>query len=244
MKKSHTMNGDSLTIKLDNPLMCPIRIWLSSDHPTIKPMVDPLSPILLEEKKDTTLVFSDLKGFKDDISYHIVMGDPEKEIVQLPIELPFPKNKTYKIIQGNNSNYTHNSDFSQYAIDFNLKVKDTVTSVSDGYVVGVIDQYRHGGKEEKWRPFGNFITIYNPDSGLFFQYVHLTHQGSFVQVGDQIKIGQPIGLAGMTGQTDVAHLHFNSLIPIKGRDGIKSHPVEFKEGYNGQALKKGDRVKK
>lgn len=244
MKKSHVMDGDNLTVKLENPLMCPIRIWLSSDHPSIKPTVDSLSPILLEEKKDTTLIFSDLKDFKDDIGYHIVMGNPEKEIIQTPIELPFPKNKTYTIIQGNNSNYTHNSDYSRYAIDFNLKVKDTVTSVSDGYVVGVIDQYQHGGKDEKWKPFGNFITIYNPDSGLFFQYVHLTYLGSLVKVGDQVKSGQAIGLSGMTGQTDVAHLHFNSLIPIKGKEGIRSYPIEFKEGYQGKALKKGDIVKK
>ena len=110
--------------------------------------------------------------------------------------------------------------------------------------VGVIDKYKFGGEGDKWRPFGNFITIYEPDSGIFTQYVHLIKNGSLVKVGEKIDSGQPIALSGKTGQTDIEHLHFNCLIPINNNDGLKSIPFEFVEGYKSESLKKSDIVKK
>lgn len=243
-KKSHTFSGNELKIYLENPVMSPIRIYLQSSDSTLQISFNQINPITLEEKRDTTLIIKELYSFEDDIQYNIRLGSTEKEVVQSKIELPFPKGRSYKIIQGNNTSFTHNSDYSRYAIDFSLSIEDTISSATDGYVVGVIDQYKDGGKGKEWRPYSNFITIYNPQSGVFHQYVHLTHNGSFVEVGDKVSSGQPIALSGMTGQTDVSHLHFNSLVPVESNDGIKSIPVEFIEGYRGEDLKKNDIVKK
>jgi murein DD-endopeptidase MepM/ murein hydrolase activator NlpD len=159
-----------------------------------------INPVGLDTKADTMFIFSNIENFQDDISYKISYGSLSKKIKHTKVELPFPKGKKYRIIQGNSTNYTHNTNYSRFAIDFNLKVNDTISSATDGYVVGVIDQYKYGGKDKKWRPFGNSITIYNPNSGYFLQYVHLTCQGSFVKVGDNVKRGQPIGLSAEQGR--------------------------------------------
>lgn len=241
---SHSYENKELKVHLGNPIMCPIRIWLKSSDDSLQNRFQAASPIEFQVGEDSTLVFENTNLKNPKVSYSIALGSPDKKVVPSPIELPFPRNKTYTVVQGNNTDHTHRTDYSRYAIDFNLKVGDTISSVSDGFVVGVIDQYQHGGKEKKWRPYGNYLTIYDSTSGVFYQYVHLTHKGTFVEVGDQVKSGQPIGRSGKTGQTDVEHLHFNSLIPIQGSSELKSIPVEFKEGYKGIELKKNDRVSK
>ncbi len=88
------------------------------------------------------------------------------------------------------------------------------------------------------------LTVYDPRSGFFIQYVHLIENGSFVKLGEKIEIGQPIGLSGMTGQTDTEHIHFNCLVPINNNDGLKSVPFEFIEGYKSTELTKGDLIEK
>lgn len=99
-----------------------------------------------------------------------------------------------------------------------------------------------GGIGKEWKTFGNFITIYKPNSGLFIQYVHLAENGSLVEIGDEIQSGQSIALSGDTGQRDIEHLHFNCLIPVNTNDGLKSIPIEFIEGYKSEELKKDDLV--
>lgn len=242
--KDHVYEDGELRIQLKNPVLSPVRIWLKSEQNSIRKILEQLSPITLLEQGDTTLVFSDLSEFEDDITYRIALGSLEKEIVPSLIELPFTKGNRYRIIQGNNTDFTHNNDFSHYAIDFSLEVNDTITSASDGVVVGVIEDYEFGGEGPEWRPYGNFITIYQSSSGRYFQYVHLVYQGSLVQVGDSIASGQPIALSGETGQTNIPHLHFNCLIPVDRDGDVKSYPVTFREGYEGQKLKKGDWVEK
>jgi murein DD-endopeptidase MepM/ murein hydrolase activator NlpD len=159
------------------------------------------------------------------------------------LELPFPKNKEYQVLQGNGTNFTHNTDWSRYALDFNLKTNDTICSATDGYVVGIVDKYRFSGPGLEWKPYANFITIYDPNSGVFCQYSHLVQNGSLVKIGDEIKRGQPIALSGNTGQSTVEHLHFSCLIPVNNEDGLKSIPIEFVGGIKGVDLKKGDVLK-
>ncbi|WP_307781534.1 M23 family metallopeptidase [Chryseobacterium sp. NKUCC03_KSP] len=92
-------------------------------------------------------------------------------------------------------------------------------------------------------PYSNFITIYHPKSGLFTQYVHLKKDGSFVKVGDAVKRDQPIGLSGATGFASGEHLHFNVLVPEKGKT-LKSVPFSFENNLTSQSLKKNMKVTK
>ncbi len=242
--KSFTFQDNELEIQLKNPLNCPLRVWLFNSNKDLQENFNKVNPIVLKSKSDTLLIFSNIDNFENDINFSSRLGSTSEKTKIIKLELPFPSNKEYRIIQGNNTNLTHNTNWSRYALDFNLKVNDTICSATSGFVVGVVDKYKLGGKGDKWKPFGNYITVYEPNSGIFTQYVHLTYNGSIVKVGDQIERGQPIGLSGKTGQTDIEHLHFNCLIPANNNDGLKSIPFEFVEGFKSEDLKKNNVVKK
>ena len=236
------LENNQLNIALKNPVDCPLRVILGSQNEKLQAEFEKLNPIELSPKSDTLITVLNIAGFEKNLSfdYKWYLGSLAKKIQNIELELPFPKGKKYKVIQGNNTNFTHNTDWSRYAVDFDLKVNDTICAATSGVVVGVVDQYKYGGQGEQWKPFGNFITIYEPNSGIFTQYVHLTKEGSLVQVGDKIEQGQAIGLSGNTGQTNIEHLHFNCLIPVDNEDGLKSIPFEFIGGYKSEDLKKKD----
>lgn len=244
-KPEFQLNKNTLTFNIKNPIHCPLRVWIKTENKSLKEKLDRVNPIEVIAKSDTIISINGINNSKEDLKfgYSIRLGSTNKQTKNIDLDLPFPKGKSYKIIQGNNGKHSHNSNYSKYAIDFNLKVNDTICSANSGYVVGVIEDYKHGGKDKKWRPYSNFITIYHPESGLFTQYVHLTYKGSLVKIGDVVKSGQAIGLSEKTGYTNIEHLHFNCLIPTNNNDGLKSTSYNFKEGYHSENLKKNDIIK-
>jgi len=238
---NYSYTDDTLKVVVKNPLNCPLRIIISSPDKSLTDIVAKFGTLTLKEKSDTIIKYY-LKVQEEVIlKFNSEIGDLNKEIIKEKFSLPFPKNRSYKIIQGYNGSHSHNTDYSRYAIDFSLKINDTVCSAADGYVVGVIKDYELGGSTEDWVDYSNYITIYHPRSGLFTQYVHLIKNGSFVKVGDTVRKRQPIGLSGMTGYTTVPHLHFNVLIPDK--EGLESTDIEFEEGYKGADLTENTTVK-
>lgn len=240
----YVVNTDGIHISLTNPLHCPLRVWVSSEDKNVDAFLREANPVVLPPLSDTVIYHDYSSGADEDVIIYFAsrLGDSDRVVIPDEVRLPFPKGKSYVIVQGNNSLPTHNKESSRHAIDFGLNLKDTVCSATDGYVVGMIDDYRYGGPEEKWLDYSNFITIYDPGSGLFTQYAHLFHKGSFVEVGDQVRAGDPIGLAGMTGQTNIEHLHFNCLVPEYSEHGLKSVPVVFEGGLEGVLMKRGDRI--
>jgi murein DD-endopeptidase MepM/ murein hydrolase activator NlpD len=236
--------NNELLIDLRNPLNCPLRIWIYSSVNEMQSELNKINPVVMKAQQDTLITFAIDQNINYNISFSSRLGDPSQKIIPIELELPFPKNRSYTVIQGNNTNYTHNTSWSRYAVDFNLAVNDTICAATSGFVVGVIDEYKLGGIGNEWKPYGNFITIYEPNSGLFTQYAHLVHKGSLVKPGDKIERGQPIALSGKTGQTDIEHLHFNCLIPANNNDGLESTPFVFSGGYKSQELKNGDSLGK
>lgn len=242
--KSYAYFENRVEIDIKNPLKCPLRIWISCADNELQKKLNLSNPIVLMAESDTTLVYESQSDKQSEITFASRLGDVRKEIQSIEIGLPYPEEREYKVIQGNNTNYTHNTDLSRYAVDFNLKVNDTICAATNGFVVGVIDQYKYGGPGNEWKLFGNYITIYEPISGIFTQYVHLTKNGSFVKVGDEIKRGQAIGLSGKTGQTNIEHLHFNCLIPVNSQEGLESIPFKFMNGHKSVELEKGNVLKR
>jgi len=242
--KTYKIENTELRIDLRNPLHCPLRIWITSTDNELQSELGKVNPIVLKAQGDTLLSFAVAKDINYGISFASRLGDTLQAIENIKLELPFPKSRMYSVIQENNTNYTHNNSWSRYAIDFDLAENDTICAATSGFVVGVTDEYKLGGIGSEWKPYGTFVTIYDPESGLFTQYVHLVHKGSLVRVGDKIESGQPIALSGKTGQTNTEHLHFNCLIPTHNEDGLKSVPFEFIGGYKSKELKKGDTLKK
>jgi hypothetical protein len=240
------IKNDTLFCSLKNSLDCPLRFYISTSDSTINKSLHSLYPITFRSKKDTLIMIqvnSNSSG-KVETFWGACMGDLDRKIDYNKIDLPFCKGKSYKIVQGYNGKFSHHTDYSRYAIDFGLQTNDTICAADDGFVVGVIKGYTIGGNDKRLEEFANYITLYHPHSGLYTQYAHLKYNGSLVKVGDPVKQGQAIGLAGMTGFTSIAHLHFNVLIPCPPKDGFKSTPIEFIEHYSGNSLKINDIVKK
>jgi len=121
--------------------------------------------------------------------------------------LPFLKGKRYKILQGQNTNFTHKGSFSRYAIDFKMNVGQTICAIRDGLVVNVKEDSNKGGRNKKYLKDGNYLVIAHKD-GTFSQYVHLKKEGAIVAIGDTVKKGQPIAYSGNTGMSTEPHLHF------------------------------------
>ena len=228
-----------LKLAISNPLHCPVRIWVQSDDARANAFLAASNPIVMKPLQDSLLYYDLADIGEAHLSFSTRLGDTAKTVIMEPLALPFKTGKSYKYIQGPNSQPTHNSDWSRYALDFGLPIGDTVCAATDGYVVGVIEEYEHGGPGDEWKDYGNFITLYTPETGLFTQYVHLKYKGSLVDVGDKIERGQAIGLAGMTGQTNIEHLHFNCLKAVHSQAGLISIPVDSIGGYRVIELKRG-----
>jgi murein DD-endopeptidase MepM/ murein hydrolase activator NlpD len=236
------MQGDTLVYSISNTLQVPIRLQVSSSNAVADSMLSQNFPMLLPARTDTAIRFQ--PGINKEnarLSTSAMFGDPDAEINLKPLRLPFQKEKTYMVIQGFEGSFSHNSDYSRYALDFDLAEGDTILAAADGFVIGVIEEYTDGGNLKKWRDYANFITLYHPEMNILSQYAHLKHMGSLVEVGDSVFAGQPIGLSGKTGYTTTEHLHFNVLRATP--DGVASIPYNFEGGIIGAELTKGDEVK-
>ncbi|MEZ0005338.1 murein DD-endopeptidase MepM/ murein hydrolase activator NlpD [Flavobacterium sp. 28YEA47A] len=237
---SQKVVGDSLVITLDNLLKCPVRIVLNDT--LLNKRFESKGMVVLNpsEKKRVSVFLSEAKQYNSGANY--MLGNAMSFPKETRLTLPFQKGKKYKVIQGHNGSFSHKDGLSKLALDFDLKTGDTICAAADGFVVGLVDKYKHHGKDSSWKNYANFITLYHPETGLFTEYIHLKEKGALVTIGDFVKAGQPIALCGMTGWTTMAHLHF---VAYFRNTSWKSEPVNvnFIEGYKAEELKNGDVVK-
>lgn len=233
-----SVSNDSLKVVLQNPIAVPLQFIITSQDEIVNDFLSDLNPVVVAAYSDTMLIFvSENLPERPALRLNTLFGDPNAAFSQPVLELPFPRGKSYRVLQGYYGSFSHNTDFSRYAIDFNLAVGDTITAAADGFVVGVIDGYRYGGNNRKWREYANYITLFHPEFNALTQYVHLVYNGSLVALGDTVVVGQPIALSGNTGFTSGPHLHFNVLQPRNKEvvsvavDSISSHRTdELKRG--------------
>ena len=225
-KSSHytyEITKDSLKVFANNPLVCPTFFKLINNENSSTQIIDlkglekkqilsfasdKMDSISVEKKYD----FTNLYYGKSNITSYDTLYN---------YGLPFLKQKRYKVLQGQNTQFTHKGDFSRYAIDFKMNIGQTVCAIREGVVVKVIDNYKEGGKSKKYRPYANLIIIYHSD-GTFAQYVHLKHKGSLVKVGDTVQKGEAIAYSGNTGMSTQPHLHFAVYKPTQ--NGLVSIP--------------------
>lgn len=233
--------GDSLFICVENHLECPIRVVLNDASLNKNFEKNGLFILDKKEKKSIAIFLSGKKEYKSGINYMLGKPIDYPEIGKLC--LPFSEGKEYSIIQGYNGSFSHQTGLAKYALDFSLKIGDTVCAADEGYVVGIVDKYTKSGTSNLWKDYSNFLTIYNPKTALFTEYAHLKENGVLVSIGDFVQMGKPIARSGMTGWTTIAHLHFVAYFRDKNWN---SQPVkiEFLENYIGEDLNKNYIVKK
>ena len=135
--------------------------------------------------------------------------------------LPFEKGKSYFVVQGYESMFSHKGD---YAIDFKMKQGSKIMAARNGVVSFAREIFSEGGASEKYIGKGNGITIKHSD-GTYAHYWHLQHNGALVSVGDTVMQGQWIGLSGSTGFSAFPHLHFE--VTRQARINREDFPVLF-----------------
>ena len=159
--------------------------------------------------------------------------------------LPYPIGREYGISQGNCGIYTHKRDFLngvhgdlRYAYDFEIPIGQDITAARSGEVLTIEERYEDY-TNDIWQT--NYIQILH-DDGTIGVYLHFTKNGVLVDVGDEIKQGVKIGIAGATGYVGyIPHLHFHVFekehksCTLYGTDdseynfkGCKTLPITFK----------------
>jgi murein DD-endopeptidase MepM/ murein hydrolase activator NlpD len=130
--------------------------------------------------------------------------------------MPFKPGR-YVVMQGPRGSYSHFAGSpSENAVDWTVPEGTVVCAAREGRVVGVRQDSTVGGPDRKFRPFANYVIIKHAD-GTFADYVHLKTGGALVRMGDEVTVGQPIGLSGQTGFTSAPHLHFSVFQAIDGK---------------------------
>lgn len=154
--------------------------------------------------------------------------------------MPFGPGR-YVVMQGPRGSYSHFAGSgSENAIDWAVPEGTVVLAAREGRVVGVREDSTFSGTDPKFKPLANYVIIKHAD-GTFADYHHLKTDGALVKLGDEVKVGQPIGLSGNTGYSTKPHLHFAVFQAINGKKvlslpfRLKTDRGVFTEFIRGQA---------
>jgi murein DD-endopeptidase MepM/ murein hydrolase activator NlpD len=128
---------------------------------------------------------------------------------------PMRKEAIIEIRRGESASPAHKDWRPKYgddrnAIDFYCSEDTEILAAFDGEVKFVKDNSNIGGPDEKYIEKANVVFIKHVN-GEHSRYMHLKYKGIYVEVGDKVKTGQPIGIVGRTGyclQKGNPHLDF------------------------------------
>ncbi len=148
------------------------------------------------------------------LEYSQVIGRTNIKPRKNAFHIPFQKDTSILICQSPDGPLVTHQD-KPYAIDFCVPENTPILAAREGIVIEVVQEFKQGGWKKELKNKANYINILH-DDGFITRYIHLTHMGARVSVGDQVKIKQIIGYAGMTGFTNGPHLHFELLEPKEG----------------------------
>jgi hypothetical protein len=100
---------------------------------------------------------------------------------------------------------TFDPSVQRYAIDARMPIGTDVLAMRAGNVVRMQVSFYDGDLTPDNE---NFVAVEH-DDGTTARYVHLTHDGALVQLGEHVQRGQRIALSGHTGNSAAPHLHFD-----------------------------------
>ena len=169
-------------------------------------------------------------------------GYPYPDWETSPYVLPYRVGTSHEVVQGNCTPSWYGGWNSHqepapwaYAYDFLMPIGTPIVAARGGTVVYVLESLAddHWDKE-------NLLIIEHSD-GTHSAYAHLTQWGSLVEEGQQVAQGEQIALAGMSGNTDTPHLHFQvSPCTDIGSASCRSLPVTFRNTTpNPKGLERG-----
>jgi murein DD-endopeptidase MepM/ murein hydrolase activator NlpD len=112
-------------------------------------------------------------------------------------------------------------------VDYEAEKGDSVLSIHDGAVVGLIKDCLEGDNM-CGNGYGNMIIIYH-GNGMYLRYCHLDSVG--VALGDFVEKGTEIGGVGTTGWSDGPHLHVE-IGTMPKPPSVCNGPYAFQYNYN------------
>jgi len=241
-----TERSGGIEIKLVNEIPVDRFVILRSTIDSVKYALDQFNPVILDPMDSMSfsiLTEIDSLAYKEivsSLSGSSYIGNPEsaKPDTAFLYALPVRKGASYRVLQGQDGSFTHNTDINRYAIDIAMEVGDTVFAARGGKVGYVFGESSYGGNNEAFLDYANTIMILHED-GTVAQYSHLKQHGVLVEIGDVVQMGDPIGLSGNTGFVSGDHLHLNVYEPHD--KGTRSVFISLK-GYEGKWFVKGDSV--
>jgi len=140
--------------------------------------------------------------------------------------LPYEKGRSFLLVQAYQSKLL--SHKNEFALDFKMPKGTKICAARDGVVVEVKEDSKKGGIKRKYLSQGNHVIIKH-DDGTYANYWHLKQNGALVHIGDTVRQGQVIGLAGKTGYAAFSHLHFEVTTQFSpGQNQIPTHFITKK----------------
>lgn len=177
-------------------------------------------PVISFENKKVEKIFS--RGIRNPWrfwrSYDELVEIEKPKASKLIYKLPLESSSGVVITQGPLNNgeriRTHGYYSCLYAIDFTSLYNQPAgkaIAARGGIVSNVNDMGRQNGALEngddpRGDGFGNWVAIQH-ESGETSFYAHLNEVK--VKIGDEVKVGQEIGIEGSSGQAGARHLHFS-----------------------------------
>ena len=114
------------------------------------------------------------------------------------------------------------------AIDFLVALGTPVLASRDGMIVDVIDAHDKFGPTEEYKEDLNYITLLH-ENGEYSQLAHLARGSAMVSLGEDVKVGQEIGISGNSGWMTEPQIHMLVFRLEADEHGFKGLEIRFEE---------------
>jgi murein DD-endopeptidase MepM/ murein hydrolase activator NlpD len=223
--------GDTFELFVNNPLFGPISVHFDITQTNMRVSRGENFDIVIPARSRTfafTAAPDDSQlAWEFDFKYRWHLGNINAVHDDSVIyDLPFEQGKRFTLIQGYNGTFSHSGEY-QYSVDFDLPIGTPVTAAREGIVVLIETSFTEGGADPALKSKANFITILHSDNTMA-DYVHLSHNGSLVTLGQQVQRGEIIGYSGNVGYSTAPHLHFHVYKRTDTSGNWQSLPVRFR----------------
>ena len=142
--------------------------------------------------------------------------------------LPYQDGRSFVISQAPGGPLTtHNTDDSEYAVDFTMPENTPIVAARDGVVIETESANRRGSKDRSLLAAANYVRILHADETVA-TYAHLAPNGVRVRPGEKVSAGTVIGLSGATGYASGPHLHFVVQKLVRRNEGFAMASVAIR----------------
>jgi murein DD-endopeptidase MepM/ murein hydrolase activator NlpD len=142
--------------------------------------------------------------------------------------LPYQDGRSFVISQAPGGPLTtHNTDDSEYAVDFTMPENTPIVAARDGVVIETESANRRGSKDRSLLAAANYVRILHADETVA-TYAHLAPDGVRVRPGEKVSAGTVIGLSGATGYASGPHLHFVVQKLVRRNEGFAMASVAIR----------------